>query len=231
MNSLAAADSPAGLGSQLYVVGLGQRPRRWIWSATHGVASSAGGLEGERDLPCGPGLASLAPVDPCRRAIGAVPFGANAEAAARSSRMRLHQARRSFHAAAERLRCDATACGRATPTRQRGAGGLAHTRELLTPRNLAWATSAERGCRGAGRHADAKPFTPAAQQPQRTLYPPADRLPQVASCPPPPRTVRRCSSSACWRSRQRVLRARASSGRRSSTRASSSLASCSTCRA
>lgn len=132
LNSLAAADSPAGLGSQLYVVGLGQRPRRWIWSATHGVASSARGPEGERDLPYGPGLALLALVDPCRRAIGAVPFGANAEAAARSSRMRLHQARRSFHAAAERRRCDATACGRANPD-PAARGRLAHTRAAYTP--------------------------------------------------------------------------------------------------
>ena len=69
-NALVAADSPAGLGRRLSLVGVGQL-RRWIWSATHGAAGSASGPEGERGLPRGPGPALLrALVGSCRRAIG-----------------------------------------------------------------------------------------------------------------------------------------------------------------
>ena len=81
-NALVAADSPAGLGRRLSLVGVGQL-RRWIWSATHGEAGWASGPEGERGLARGPGPALLdALVGSCRRAIGVGTFGGNAEPAA-----------------------------------------------------------------------------------------------------------------------------------------------------
>ena len=80
-NALVAADSPAGLGRRLSLVGVGQL-RRWIWSATHGAAGWASGPEGERGLARGAGPALLDALVGCRRAIGVGTFGANAEPAA-----------------------------------------------------------------------------------------------------------------------------------------------------
>ena len=110
-NALVAADSPAGLGRRLSLVGVGQL-RRWIWSATHGEAGWASGPEGERGLACGPGPALLRALVGCRRAIGVGTFGGNAEPAA--ARRPWHVSRPPCFTAA---RWERGACGAASARR------------------------------------------------------------------------------------------------------------------